>query len=205
MAGLREKQKAARERRIINAAERLFRLHGYNQTKIEDVAREAEVAVGTVYNYFENKSNLLLTLVTEHDKVVSRGINELMKNPPNDLVEGVCGVFFTMTSHSLTRLGRENWRHLVGASIIQRHSVLGARFAALNQFLLERIWGMLEALQKNGMLSRECNTKQLGRILFKIEGMLYIDLVSSDAMTYEGYKSQLTEDVRFVLQPHLST
>ena len=127
-----------------------------------------------------------------------------MKNPPNDLVDGVCGVFFTMTSHSLTRLGRENWRHLVGASIVQRHSVLGARFAALNQFLLERIIGMLETLQGNGLLSRECNTQQLGRILFRIEGMLYIDLVSSDAMSYAGYKSQLAEDVRFVLRPHLS-
>jgi AcrR family transcriptional regulator len=203
MAGLREKQKATRERRIVDAAECLFRQRGYTQTKIEDVASEAGVAVGTVYNYFENKSNLLLALVTEHDKVVSRGINELMKNPPNDLVEGVCGVFFTMTSHSLTRLGRENWRHLVGASITQRHSVLGARFAALNQFLMERIVGMLEALQKNGMLSSDCNVRELGRILFRIEGMLYIDLVSSNAMTYEGYKAQLSDDVRFVLKPHL--
>ncbi len=203
MTGLRQKQKIERERRIIDAAERLFRLNGYNQTKMDDVAMEAEVSVGTVYNYFENKSDLLLRLVTMHDDVISAEIDGFIKHPPRDVIDGVCGVLFATTRHSLAHVGRENWRHLVGMSIIQRHSVLGARFAELNKFLLERIIRMLEAMQKGGTLSPDCNIRQLGDIVFRIEGMLYIELVSNDDMTFEMYKSQLTEDVRFVLRDNI--
>ena len=203
MVGLRQKKKSERERRIVDAAERQFRLNGYNQTKMDDVAMEAEVSVGTVYNYFESKSDLLLRLVTMHDDVISAEIDALVMQPPDDVIDGVCGVLFAITRHSLARLGRENWRHLVGMSIIQRHSVLGTRFAELNKFLLERIIRMLQAMQKRRKLSPDCDIKQLGDIVFRIEGMLYIELVSNDDMTFEMYKSELTKDVRFVLRNNI--
>ena len=43
MSGLREKQKADRDQRILAAATRLFREKGYDRTKIETIAAEAEV------------------------------------------------------------------------------------------------------------------------------------------------------------------
>jgi len=58
---LREKEQ--RYQSILQAAKRLFCEHGYPQTKIQDVAREAEVSVGTVYFYFRNKEDLLLQLM----------------------------------------------------------------------------------------------------------------------------------------------
>ena len=66
MTGKREQQKADRCRRIIEASEQLFRNQGYEETKIEAIAREAGVSVGTVYNYFETKSDIVMTLVTRH-------------------------------------------------------------------------------------------------------------------------------------------
>ena len=48
MAGLRQKQKIDRDRRIVEAATRLFVAMGYESVKMEDIAAEAEVSVGTV-------------------------------------------------------------------------------------------------------------------------------------------------------------
>lgn len=51
---------ARKRRRILRAAYELFRAHGYRKTSIDDVARRAEVAKGTVYLYFPNKGQLLV-------------------------------------------------------------------------------------------------------------------------------------------------
>ena len=64
MTGLRARQKASRNRRILQAAADLFRSTGYAAARIEDIAAAAEVSVGTLYNYFETKGDLLLAIVS---------------------------------------------------------------------------------------------------------------------------------------------
>ncbi len=59
----RKREKEQRYQSILQTAERLFCENGYSNTKIQDIAREAEVAVGTVYFYFRNKEDLLLQLI----------------------------------------------------------------------------------------------------------------------------------------------
>ncbi len=59
----RQREKEQRYQIILQAAERLFCEHGYPNTKIQDIAEAAEVAVGTVYFHFRNKEDLLLQLI----------------------------------------------------------------------------------------------------------------------------------------------
>lgn len=49
-----------RRRQIIDAAVRVFAHKGYATATIEDVARAARVAEGTIYNYFRSKEDLLI-------------------------------------------------------------------------------------------------------------------------------------------------
>src|SRR5919201_1637229 len=55
----RRDQAAATRRSILAAAQRLFEQRGYTGTSMADVAREAGVALKTVYLAFETKSGLL--------------------------------------------------------------------------------------------------------------------------------------------------
>ncbi len=48
--------------RMLMAAERVFAERGFNRAKVADVARLAEVAEGTVYEYFQSKEDLLLSI-----------------------------------------------------------------------------------------------------------------------------------------------
>lgn len=52
--------------RILDAAMKLFFQHGYAATTIESIAREARVAVQTVYFSFGNKQQLLKDLIELH-------------------------------------------------------------------------------------------------------------------------------------------
>jgi AcrR family transcriptional regulator len=56
---LRREQAALTRTRIVEGATAVFELRGYEGARIEDIAREAGVAVPTVYKVFTNKRNLL--------------------------------------------------------------------------------------------------------------------------------------------------
>ncbi len=67
--GLREKKKRRTEASIVEAALTLFNERGFRAATMEEVAERAEAAVGTLYNYFESKSHILVAvLLNETEK-----------------------------------------------------------------------------------------------------------------------------------------
>lgn len=60
MAGTREEKKRQTRKAIINAAIKLFADKGYEQTSIEELAKEAGIGKSTVYTYFATKSEIFL-------------------------------------------------------------------------------------------------------------------------------------------------
>lgn len=53
---------AARKNQILDAAAVVFSEKGFHPTTIRDIAKHAGIADGTIYNYFENKTALLLAI-----------------------------------------------------------------------------------------------------------------------------------------------
>jgi len=53
------KEVGSKNVRIIAAAEQIFAQKGFFETTISEIAKEAGVAEGTIYEYFENKKDLL--------------------------------------------------------------------------------------------------------------------------------------------------
>jgi TetR/AcrR family fatty acid metabolism transcriptional regulator len=51
-----------KEELIRQAAIRIFARDGFHQARMEAVAHEAGVAVGTIYNYFDSKQSILLSI-----------------------------------------------------------------------------------------------------------------------------------------------
>jgi AcrR family transcriptional regulator len=58
----RERSKADKMRRILAAGEKLFSKRGFDGTTVQQIADEADVAVGTLFLYISDKSELLLRL-----------------------------------------------------------------------------------------------------------------------------------------------
>jgi AcrR family transcriptional regulator len=59
-----ETQAATRER-ILEVAQRLFTAQGFDATTTRDIARDAEIGVGTLFNYFRTKEAVLVSLAME--------------------------------------------------------------------------------------------------------------------------------------------
>jgi len=61
----REREKQRRRDDILNTARTLFFDKGFRDTTIDDIARSAELARGTIYLYFENKEEIYATILEE--------------------------------------------------------------------------------------------------------------------------------------------
>lgn len=80
----KEKEKLAREKDIINAAEKVFTVMGYNGASMEEIAKEAQFTRKTIYQYFTDKEDLLFT-------VIIRGFESLLCTLKNAVVNGNSG------------------------------------------------------------------------------------------------------------------
>ncbi len=58
-------KKDEKKNRIINAALSLFAEKGFNDTSMLEIAKNADVAEGTVYEYYSSKENLLISIPDE--------------------------------------------------------------------------------------------------------------------------------------------
>lgn len=63
--GRRERKKLERRERIFQAALSLFLEKGFDATTVEEIAERADVAKGTVFNYFPNKRAFLASMGEE--------------------------------------------------------------------------------------------------------------------------------------------
>ncbi len=68
------------KRKILDAAFKLIVKNGYESTSIAQIAKEANISKGLVYNYFESKEEILKSLVlsafTESDQIVNEKMEE---------------------------------------------------------------------------------------------------------------------------------
>ncbi len=74
---LREEVKTLFRDRLLDAAEEVFAARGFAQTRVEDVAARAGVAVGTVYNYFSDRRALLAAVIDRRREGFSHKLREV--------------------------------------------------------------------------------------------------------------------------------
>lgn len=70
--------------RILNVASDLFARQGFNQTGINQIIAEANIAIGSLYNHFPSKNDLLIAYLERQEEEWFEGlenISEGIRNP----------------------------------------------------------------------------------------------------------------------------
>ncbi|MBI5459487.1 TetR/AcrR family transcriptional regulator [Methanobacterium sp.] len=70
------REKEQRKQSIIDAAEKLFFIKGYDNVSMNDIAKEVELNRATLYIYFKNKEALCFAVILRGVKI----LNEMVKN-----------------------------------------------------------------------------------------------------------------------------
>jgi len=64
--------------RILDAAARIFQEQGYAGATTNDIADEAGVSIGSLYQYFPNKDAVLVALAHQHIESAAAGLTDLL-------------------------------------------------------------------------------------------------------------------------------
>jgi AcrR family transcriptional regulator len=108
---LRERKKARTRQLIADTAARLFAERGYEHVAVTDVAREAEVAEQTVYNYFPTKEQL----VTDREERIQDRLCDLIRSRPPGVTAAAATRDFVLESVTGIRgIPAEQWRGELG-------------------------------------------------------------------------------------------
>jgi AcrR family transcriptional regulator len=165
-AGLRDRQKQERERRIVKAAERLFARKGYAEVAMENVAARAGLAVGTIYNYFPSKSALLSAIVRrETESLLARG-RKILGDPPSDPA-AAASAFTEIFLDDFTRDDRRLWRELFGAAIAEPTTV-GRRLFEADAQLVSQLASLLDRYRSNGTLASDVEPVPAATVLYSV-------------------------------------
>lgn len=146
-----------RPHQILNAAIDLFRDHGFEGTRLEDVADKAGVSKATIYLYFESKEDLFFALIREHVvPIVDQTINEL------EHFEGTASEFLRLKANGMGRM----LAHTRHGAILKLVVAEARRFPEIADYFREAVpkRGMenLSQLIQRGVDSgefRPCNTR----------------------------------------------
>jgi len=174
---------------ILDAALRTFVKRGYPETKVAEIASEAGVAEGTLYNYFASKEDLLLALFDEKwgwiiDEI-RRKINRI--DDPNSKLKAIFSL--------VVRMFKKN-RQLAELFMvdIKQSSVF------LNNYTINRIVEFLDIIEevleegkKKGIYRRDLDTRVARMVIFgAAQGILLSWVLSeSTALRNQTFKFSL--------------
>ncbi len=124
-----------RQEQILGAALHVFSRRGFDGATIPDIAGEAGVAVGTIYNYYQNKRELLVAAIA---RFIIEPFTDVIKRPHL----GGDAAYISAIMENRLNLGLENVeRFLPMLSDIQRDPELRRSYT---RQVLKPIFGMME-------------------------------------------------------------
>ncbi|MGK0347935.1 MAG: AcrR family transcriptional regulator [Myxococcota bacterium] len=141
--GIRPDEDAARTRtrlRILQAATHHFLRFGYRKASISDIAKDAGVAKGTIYLYFESKNALMVAAISYEKVGQLEAFNLVMAKPPHEQLRAYLQLVGEAVQASplvarLTRGDKEMLAVLEDAGQIQGEKIKARRDAFLTHLI----------------------------------------------------------------------
>ncbi len=97
--------------------------------------------------------------------------------------------------HTLTHLDKAIWRQVIAASVSDSDPRFGKVYRDLDLRLVAVLVREIERLQRAGMVAAAVSPQHLGRALFNLQNMRFIQFISSNDVTKSEIVGLLRSDL----------
>lgn len=162
-------QMTEKQKRIMEAAQKIFSEKGFHAGSTSEIAREAKVAEGTIFRHYKNKKELLLSLV--FPALIKMAAPRILKDARTLLARKEAPIEEVLEGLIKNRLKvvEENWPRLKIALIeSQYHPEIKA---ALKKYLVSEARSAAEAFISGRVASgeiKDLNVRTMTRAVFSI-------------------------------------
>ena len=135
----REREKLRQRQEMLAAALDLFSQKGYHNVSMHEIATQSEFAIGTLYNFFQNKEDLYRALVLEQCDKFEAAIAQAMDKPGDEVAK--------LRHYVRARIERfRNNLPFIRIFLAESRGVSFNLKAGLNDELRQRYYNLLERL-----------------------------------------------------------
>ncbi len=148
--------------KIISAATKVFAKKGFFTARISDIAKEAKVADGTIYLYFNNKYDILLSVFEEEVGKIVEKTTKLLSNEedPRKMLE-----IYTV-QHLTAMKKNKNLAEVIQIELRQTHKVINEyRNNKFNEYI-GIIANIIKEGQQTGVYKSDVKPDLAKRIFF---------------------------------------
>jgi AcrR family transcriptional regulator len=186
---------ADKRRIILDAAIRVFARQGFHSARVGDIAKEAGVAYGLVYHYFESKDEVLDTIFLERWTVLLEAIREVDRSeqPPREKLRAIVGFIVDSYRHD------PDLMKVIIVEVTRAANSFGARHLAKIREAYEGIADIVAEGQEAGTF-RDDITARFAALAFygAIEQVLtgwIFGLLPADEAQFEDAKTFVVETI----------
>ena len=188
---LRDKFRAATREAILEAAAGLLNADGAVQIRMEDIAARAGIAVGTLYNYFEDRTSLVTALLETRTRSLFEALEAVAvkgqaapAGRPESFTAELRDFIAAVVQHVNTN------RFLFHLLIEdERHNGLDARVLARRQAVRGDLFVRTEVLMQRGIASRALRPGDAAlyaaAVIGMVQGIVARALVAGEPLTVE--------------------
>jgi AcrR family transcriptional regulator len=192
MSDLRARKKDRNRQQILVAAMSLFSKRGFRATTTEQIAAAAEVAAGTLYNYFGTKGAIVVALFGDATARLLEAGRAVVARPGRRPAQAVLRLFQIYLG-LVDTFGRELLGEVFAAMLLDPEESVEA-LAGMDQQLIAQVAELLAVLQARGDVAAVTpldGALQLYAI-FGMQLLMHMHLPGYDRAALEaGLKSQV--------------
>jgi len=187
MASMLRKRNARRDA-LLDAASELFSTRGFEAVTVNEIALSADLATGTVYNYFPTKTALLLA-------ILSADLDAMLLEARRGETSGAEPIDALMSVFRVVdRRSRSLWRQVVGQAMLDPTGI-GRTYAQVDARLKDEVGAAL--LRLNPHLPPSDELKVYADLVFNIGNALFYEYIADETVTLDAVRD------RYLAQLHL--
>ncbi|MFW6288050.1 MAG: TetR/AcrR family transcriptional regulator [bacterium] len=194
--GLREKKKDRRKKKIYESALKLFLEFGYEKTTMEMIAGDAELGVGTLYNYYSSKHDIFFSIIEISSEKYVGQFDEVIGNCET-LADSIYR-FIDIYMECFSVYGKRIWRELFGEILLRDHK-LAENIDILDEDFLNKIRELLIGFRSKGVFKQDINIDVTASTLYSLLGYNLIRYVNDNEMSEKELINTLKSQVKLVI------
>ena len=143
--------------KILTSSLKVFSLKGFFNTSIREIAQEANISVGLLYNYFDSKEALALSVLQSAFQAIDKTIIVNEENSPAQNIETSISDFIELIQKELDKI-----------RLLAQMSIHGEKFDFLNKISISKYQESVMKFEKSFSEMGLENSKMEAKLLVAI-------------------------------------
>jgi len=191
----KDKYKLERKQIIIDAALKVFAVKGFNSAKISDIAKEANIADGTVYIYFKKKDDIIISLFQNK----MGGFNKLLKEKVEVVETAVEKLKTFISIHLETLSQRRELAEIFTIELRQSSKFMDSYQDTELKDYSKLLMSIIDLGKKDGVFKNDIHTSIIWQFIFGILDQTVLTWVRKEDSTEKSLQKMIKFVLLFIL------